>query len=132
MFYPCIHRVNTGGMDAEAQAVAVPRSQPASRDHEDATRSVRPVLEPRPNGLADRFSQRFGPDPGRVLIVALLAGWALLVAAMVFLGLVLIDVLLPLGGLGRRTSSSASGWPTIERRRRRTSRGSGRRSPEGT
>ena len=89
-------------MDAEAQAVAVPRSQPrvvittiASR------RSVPPVLEPRPNGLADRFSQRFGPtNPVRVFIVALLAGWALLVAAMVFLGLVLIHVLLPLGGLG--------------------------------
>ena len=56
---------------------------------------------PRPNGLADRFSQRFGPtNPVRVFIVALLAGWALLVAAMVFLGLVLIHVLLPLGGLG--------------------------------
>ena len=88
-------------MDAEAQAVAVPRSQPASREHADAARSVPPVLEPRPNGLADRFSQRFGPtNPVRVFIVALLAGWALLVAAMVFLGLVLIHVLLPIGGLG--------------------------------
>lgn len=60
-----------------------------------------PVLEPRPNGLADRFSRRFGPkNPVRVFIVALLAGYALLVTAMVFLGLVLIHVLLPIGGLG--------------------------------
>lgn len=58
------------------------------------------MLEPRPNGLADRFSQRFGPEnPVRVFIVALLAGYALLVTAMVFLGLVLIYVLLPIGGL---------------------------------
>lgn len=58
------------------------------------------MLEPRPNGLADRFSLRFGPEnPVRVFIVALLAGYALLVTAMVFLGLVLIYVLLPIGGL---------------------------------
>ena len=58
------------------------------------------MLEPRPDGLADRFSQRFGPvNPVRVFIVALLAGYALLVTAMVFLGLVLIHVLLPIGGL---------------------------------
>lgn len=82
------------------QAVAVPRPQHDSRDHDDAPRSVPPVLEPRANGLADRFSQRFGPEnPVRVFIVALLAGWALLVTAMVFLGLVLIHVLLPSGGL---------------------------------
>ena len=59
------------------------------------------VLQPRPNGLAERFSRRFGPEnPVRVFIVALLAGYALLVTAMVFLGLVLIHVLLPIGGLG--------------------------------
>ena len=53
------------------------------------------------DGLADRFSQTFGPEnPVRVFIVALLAGYALLVTAMVFLGLVMIHVLLPLGGLG--------------------------------
>jgi undecaprenyl-diphosphatase len=58
------------------------------------------VLEPRPNGLADRFSRRFGPvNPVRVFVVALLAGYALLVTAMVFLGFSLIYLLLPLGGL---------------------------------
>jgi undecaprenyl-diphosphatase len=61
---------------------------------------VPPVLEPHPNGLAARFSHRFGPEnPVRVFIVALLAGYALLVTAMVFLGLVMIHVLLPIGGL---------------------------------
>ena len=60
-----------------------------------------PVLEPDAKGLADRFSRTFGPEnPVRVFVVALLAGYALLVTAMVFLGLVLIHVLLPIGGLG--------------------------------
>jgi membrane-associated phospholipid phosphatase len=88
-------------VDADVHAVTVTRPQLESRDRDDAPRSVPPVLEPRPNGPADRFSQRFGPEnPVRVFIVALLAGYALLVTAMVFLGLVLIHVLLPVGGLG--------------------------------
>lgn len=61
------------------------------------------MLQPRSNGLAERFSARFGPEnPVRVFVVALLAGYALLVTAMVFLGLVLIHVLLPIGGLGEK------------------------------
>lgn len=88
-------------MEAEAQAVALPRPQRESGELDEAPRSVPPVLEPRPNGLADRFSQRFGPtNPVRVFIVALLAGWALLATAMVFLGLFMIHILLPVGGLG--------------------------------
>lgn len=88
-------------VDVETQAVVVPRPRLESRGHDDPPRSVPPVLEPRPNGLADRFSERFGPEnPVRVFVVALLAGYALLVTAMVFLGLVLIHVLLPIGGLG--------------------------------
>jgi membrane-associated phospholipid phosphatase len=59
------------------------------------------VLEPTPNGLADRFSRTFGPQNRvRVFMVALLAGYALLVTAMVCLGLVMIHLVLPLGGLG--------------------------------
>jgi undecaprenyl-diphosphatase len=43
----------------------------------------------------------FGPtNPVRVFIVALLAGYALLVTTMVFLGFFLIYVLLEIGGLG--------------------------------
>ena len=84
-----------------AETVTVP-GRPVETHHRDEhPRSVPSVLEPRVNGWADRFSQRFGPtNPVRVFIVALLAGWALLVTAMVFLGLVLIHVLLPIGGLG--------------------------------
>jgi len=87
-------------VDAETHAVAVPRPRLEARDEENNARHVPPVLEPTANGLADRFSQRIGPEnPVRVFIVALLAGYALLVTAMVFLGLVLIHVLLPIGGL---------------------------------
>lgn len=81
--------------------MSVPRPPLEAREDDRAPRrSVPPVLEPRPNGLADRFSQRFGPtNPVRVFIVALLAGYAFLVTFMVFLGLFLIHVLLPIGGL---------------------------------
>jgi undecaprenyl-diphosphatase len=68
------------------------------------------VLEPTPDGLADRFSRTFGPEnPARVFIVALLAGYALLVTAMVFLGLTLIHLLLPVGGLGE-ADADLSQW----------------------
>ncbi len=99
MFYPCGRRVNTGSWLSSK-----PSGSPGARSifptDDDHPRSVPPVLEPRPNGLADRFSQTFGPvNPVRVFIVALLAGYALLVTIMVFLGLFLIHVLLPVGGL---------------------------------
>lgn len=88
-------------VDVETKAVAVPRPHLETRGDDPAPRPVPPVLEPDANGLADRFSRRFGPEnPVRVFVVALLAGYALLVTAMVFLGLVLIHVLLPVGGLG--------------------------------
>ena len=101
MFYPGIRRVNTTPWTPRRKQSAVPRPHLEARDDDRAPRPpVPPVLEPRPNGLADRFSQRFGPEnPVRVFIVALLAGYALLVTAMVFLGLFLIHVLLPIGGL---------------------------------
>ena len=59
-----------------------------------------PILEPQANGFADRFAQAFGPEnPVRVFVVALLAGYALLVTAMVFLGFSLLYLVLPIGGL---------------------------------
>ena len=79
--------------------MSVPRPS-ESRGHARTSRPVPPVLEPRPDGLADRFARTFGPvNPVRVFVVALLAGYALLVTIMVFLGLCLIHVLLPTGGL---------------------------------
>ena len=98
MFYPCIDRVNPALMDAEV--ITVPRPPLEARGDDRVQRPGPRVLEPTPNGLADRFSRTFGPrNPIRVFVVALLAGYALLVTAMVFLGLVLIHVLLPIGGL---------------------------------
>lgn len=88
-------------MDVETQAVSVPRPRSESRGSDHAPLSLRLVLEPGRDGLADRFSERFGPvNPVRVFIIALLAGYALLVTAMAGLGLVVIHVLLPIGGLG--------------------------------
>ena len=135
MFYPGVRRVNTTPWTSRPKLSPFRvRSLEASARRSKRRASVPPVLEPRPNGLADRFSQRFGPEnPVRVFIVALLAGYALLVTAMVFLGLVLIHVLLPIGGLQEADERLQ---PVARRqshaRRRRTSRGSDRRSPEGT
>jgi membrane-associated phospholipid phosphatase len=85
----------------DAEVITVPRPPLEVRGDERIHGSVPRVLEPTPNGLADRFSLTFGPqNPVRVFAVALLAGYALLVTAMVFLGLALIHLLLPLGGLG--------------------------------
>lgn len=59
-----------------------------------------PALEPTPGGIAERFSERVGAEnPVRVFIVALLGGYALLVGVMILLGLALIELVLPIGGL---------------------------------
>lgn len=58
-----------------------------------------PVLEPRPGGSAERFSQRVGAErPALAFVAALLLGYAALVASMILLGLLLTEVLLPIGG----------------------------------
>jgi len=96
-------------VDAEAQVATVPLPRVEETQH-PAPRPVPPVLEPTPDGLADRFSRTFGPEnPVRVFVVALLAGYALLVTAMVFLGLTLIHLLLPVGGLGE-ADADVSQW----------------------
>jgi hypothetical protein len=98
-------------VEAEAHIVpAVPRISGENEHSGDHARPRLPVLEPRPGGLAERFSARFGPEnPVRVFVVALLAGDALLVTAMVFLGLVMIYLVLPLGGLGE-SDEDLSEW----------------------
>ena len=79
-------------------------------EHSIEARSRTSVLEPSPGSLAERFSARFGPEnPVRVFVVALLAGYALLVAAMVFLGLTMIHLILPIGGLGE-SDEDLSEW----------------------
>jgi undecaprenyl-diphosphatase len=58
------------------------------------------LLEPAEGGLAERFAGAIGREhPVRVFLVAILAGYALLVALTVALGFLLTRVLLNIGGL---------------------------------
>jgi membrane-associated phospholipid phosphatase len=58
-----------------------------------------PVLEPRPGGMAERFSRRIGAErPILAFIAAIAFGYAALVAFMILLGLLLTKILLPIGG----------------------------------
>jgi membrane-associated phospholipid phosphatase len=57
------------------------------------------LLEPRPGGMAERFSQRLETErPVLVFLAALLLGYAALVGVMVAMGFLLTKVLLPIGG----------------------------------
>ena len=89
-------------MKTETQAGAPVRTRSRELDPvTEPTGDGPPIIEPEPNGLPARFAERFGPtNPVRVFILALISGWALLVICMVFLGLLLIHVILPIGGLG--------------------------------
>lgn len=63
------------------------------------TRSRIPLLEAKPYGMAERFSARVGAErPILVFLVAVLLGYATLVALAVGLGLALTKLLLPIGG----------------------------------
>jgi membrane-associated phospholipid phosphatase len=99
-------------MEADAHvAPSLPRVAPDS-GHEDAgtDRPGPPVLEPEPDGPAKRFANLVGPrNPVRVFVVGLLAGYALLVTAMALLGLTLIHVVLPIGGLAE-ADADLSEW----------------------
>jgi len=86
---------------ADGDAVSIPSLEP---------RSGVAVLEPRRGGPAERFSERIAPEgPMRVFLAALLGGYALLVGAMVLLGLALTELVLPVGGLGE-ADKSISTW----------------------
>ena len=99
-------------MEADAHvAPSLSRVAPDSgREDARTDRPGPPVLEPRPGGPAEWFAARIGPErPVRVFVVALVAAWLFLVAAMVLLGLVLIHVVLPLGGLAE-AEADLSRW----------------------
>ena len=99
-------------MDVETQPGPAIHIRPRGLDPRPDERhpSGPPVLEPRPDGLAERFAELVGPEnPVRVFVVGLLAGYALLVTAMVFLGLTLIHVVLSIGGLGE-ADADVSQW----------------------
>lgn len=90
-------------MEADTQLTPVVPIASRRREREavkDVSRTVPPVLEPRPGGIAEWFANLVGPEnPVRVFVVALLASYAVLVTAMVFLGLTLIYVVLPTANL---------------------------------
>src|SRR5262245_22863341 len=79
------------------------RRERAPRSSQDSVgRSGVPLLEPRPGDLPDRFSEWLGTDrPALTFLAAALAGYALLVTAMVALGLVLTHLLLRIGTLAK-------------------------------
>jgi undecaprenyl-diphosphatase len=57
-----------------------------------------PLLEARPDGWAESFARRLGAGPIPVFLAAVLLGYAALVALTVGAGLVLTQLLLPIGG----------------------------------
>lgn len=60
------------------------------------------LLEPAPDGVAERFAETVGPrNPVRVFLAAIFSGYALLVALMIAIGLVLTELILPIGNLER-------------------------------
>lgn len=98
-------------MDVETQAGPAVHVRPRGLDSRTQEHgSGPPILEPQPDGPAERFARLVGPEsPVRVFVIGLLAGYALLVTAMVFLGLTLIHVVLPVGGLAE-ADADLSQW----------------------
>ncbi len=85
-------------MQPETNVAAPSAAQPIRHTDVVDRRVDLPVLEPTHGGFADRLSQRIGPtNPVRVFVVLVLAGYVLLVSALVILGVFLFEVLLPAG-----------------------------------
>ena len=87
--------------DSTAHAAVLP-SLPGMLPAEEHTaapaRSV-PVLEPQPGGPAERVARRIGAThPIRVFLVVVLAGYALLAALTISVGLLLTELLVPVHG----------------------------------
>lgn len=86
-------------MEARARYRSNGLAQPDSR------RAV-PLLDARAGGPAERFARRLGgKHPAAVFFAAILAGFAVLGLLAIGLGLVVTDVLLPTGGVGRADES---------------------------
>jgi membrane-associated phospholipid phosphatase len=85
----------THGLETRGYPVAgTPRSEADAPSHA-------PVLEPRPGGPAERIAARMrSHHPATVFMVVALAGFAVLATAAIALGLLLMDVLLGVHGLG--------------------------------
>jgi len=83
---------------------------PSSTSLRPAMRPPIPVLEPRATGLAPAVADRM-PErrPATVFAVTAVAGWLVLEAAMLALGVLLVDVLLHVGAFDR-TDERISRW----------------------
>ena len=81
-------------------ATTVGRERAPRSVEEPVGRSGVPLLEPRPGDLPTRFSERLGTDrPVLTFLAAAIAGYVVLVAVMVALGLILTHVLLRIGSV---------------------------------
>jgi membrane-associated phospholipid phosphatase len=88
----------SAGASAELAMDGHSADQPARRSRETA-RSVA-ILEPTPNGSAERAAETIGRDrPVRVFLTTVLAGYALVVGLTIAAGLVLTDVIIAAGGV---------------------------------
>ena len=77
---------------------ALPGALPAEEPSASEARSVA-VLEPQPGGSAERVARRIGAThPVRVFLVTVLAGYALLAALTISVGLMLTQLLVPVHG----------------------------------
>ena len=75
-----------------------PGALPAAEERSDGTCSL-PVLEPRPGEPAERVARRIGgTHPVRVFLVVVVAGYALLAALTMSVGLLLTEFLVPVHG----------------------------------
>ena len=112
--------VGVGTLDAAA--VDASSSSPTA-DRERSRRPTAPdvpLLEPRPDSWAESFSRRIGTErPVAVFLTAVVLGYAALLAVMVGVGLVLTQLLLPIGGFAA-WDESLNRWladhrgPTLE------------------
>jgi undecaprenyl-diphosphatase len=83
-----------------------PETGPHEEDREADSGTVEPrsiaLLEPRANGPAERLAGRIGPTkPVRAFLVTIVAGYALLVGLTIAAGLLLTELLVPMGGFER-------------------------------
>jgi membrane-associated phospholipid phosphatase len=69
--------------------------------------AVVPILEARPGGAAQRFAAFMeGKHPAAVFFAAMLAGYVVLAGLAILLGLLVTDVLVHTGGIGRADESA--------------------------
>jgi undecaprenyl-diphosphatase len=76
-------------------------ANPAGERRREGAPSAPPVLEPRAHGPAAALARRLdGRHPAAVYLAALVAGYVLLVAVVIGVGLLLVHAILPAAGIG--------------------------------